>query len=329
MSVKIKLFTTDKLRKKGYPIVIDIYSPPKRKRIATGFFSFPEHWDTNKQIPLPEHPDYDLIYTEIIPIKEKIKYINYKKITDIDEILTLLGEKSTPKSLNFSQFGNQLIGEQIKIGKKANAKVYQNAILQYEKYLKRKIHFADINYTSLSRWKNHLLQSVSKNTVHNYLSTLRAIYNEADKRHIVQDTRPFRGIFKGLTVRNAAQKKKYITKKDIKKLEEVELTGTIDFARDLFLMQFYLGGQDLIDIYHLKKEQINNERIYIQRKKLAGKGYQFDLKIFPKIQDLIDKYENETEYIFPGRKDYDGYNTFRRRYQRYLIKLQKQLQIDL
>ena len=98
--------------------------------------------------------------------------------------------------------------------------------------------------------------------------------------------------------------------------------------RDLFLLQFYFGGQDLIDIYYLKTKNIHNKRVFFQRAKIADRGYEFDLSIIDKAQKIINKY-NADPYLFPGRKDYTGYLTFRNRYGRYLIKIQTQLGIDV
>ena len=327
MSIKLRLDSSGKLYKKGYAIYVDVYISGKRKRIYSGYFSRMNDWDKNRMVPLPSHPDYELLFPEIVKYKQMIKELNVKRSSFEDAIEKLTIKKE--KMVSFSDFSFLLIDEKKQIGKRSNAKIYANVIKQFENFLNKKIEIDDINYNLLNAWKYYLLRKVKPVTVHNYLRTVRAIYNEAVRRGIVDgEVYNFKGLFDGLSIRSSMNRKKYIDKIDILKLELIELSGVVDYVRDLFLMQFYLGGQDLIDVYYLKKSNINNGRVYIERKKLAGKGYVFDLKIFEKMQKIIDKYTGN-EFLFPGRKDAIGYETFRRRYGRYLINLQNKLEINV
>ena len=65
------------------------------------------------------------------------------------------------------------------------------------------------------------------------------------------------------------------------------------------------------------------------RGKLDGAGYEFDLKIVPKAQKIIDKYSKVGEFVFPWRKDFTGYKTFRDNFRRNLIKAQFKLNINV
>jgi integrase len=100
-------------------------------------------------------------------------------------------------------------------------------------------------------------------------------------------------------------------------------------AADLFLLMFYFGGQDLKDIYYLEQSQINNGRIYFQRGKLSGNGYEFDLKITKKAQIILDKYTVAGKYVFAWRKDFAGYKHFRDNLRRSFDKLQELTKIQV
>ena len=328
MKINLKVRWSKRL-KKGFPIIVDIFDNGKRKYLSFGYFTEKNDWDTNKNVPLPSHPDYDFLFPAIIEIKKKIKEIAYENITDYNRIKTLLQGKPVNRYVSFSDFGRQLIEEKKSRELYKNAEIYQTAISDFEKYLGCKITFRDIEYKKLTDYKNKKLMTVRNSTIHNYLRTLRAIYNEAVRRNITDDIQPFRGVFAGLSIRNSMQRKKYIDKNDIAKLENADLSGVSDFIRDLFLLQFYFGGQDLKDIYYLRKDQINDDRAYFERAKLAGRGYVFDLKIFDKTRRILKKYTGTDGYIFPGRKDHTGYNTFYRRYLRYLHDIQTKLDIKV
>ncbi len=328
MKINIKVRYSRRL-KKGYPVIVEMYHNGKRKYLSFGYFTKKNDWDNYKQLPLPSHPDYDYLLPTIIEIKKKLKTIRYNGITDFQQIKVMLQGATATTVNSFSAFGDQLIAEQRKRKLYANARVYNTALRNFEKYLDRKITFNDIEYKNLLRYKDYKLTKVSPNTIHNYLRTIRAIYNEAVRRGYAIDTRPFKNIFTGISVRNSMQRKKYLTKMDIIKLENIELQDVAAYMRDLFLLQFYFGGQDLKDIYFLKRSRYVNGRIYFERGKLSGKGYAFDLRVFEKARAIIEQYTAVDGYIFPGRKDFEGYRTFYRRYLRYLKRLQVKLDINI
>lgn len=237
------------------------------------------------------------------------------------------------KKVDFIQFGYDLAEEKKKlrtakgIVKEGNAKVYDNVLNQFTKY-KSSINVLDIDYNTLVEFKDSQLRiGNKKNTINSYLRTLRAIYNEALRRYKFKvDHKPFEGIFKDVTVKLNRTKKRHISKQTLKILEYFEgnLARGQQEAIDLFLLQFYFGGQDLTDIFYLEKKQVSkNQRIYFTRGKLEDGGYEFDLKIFLKASVILQKYKYGTDgFVFNWRKDFKGYNNFRNRLNKNLRKIQ-------
>lgn len=87
----------------------------------------------------------------------------------------------------------------------------------------------------------------------------------------------------------------------------------------MFLLQFYLGGHDLIDIYHLKKNSIQGNRRFIRRSKLIDNA-----------KDIILKYQstNETnEYLF--NFSYKGYDNFYEMFRRNILCIKRDLNIQI
>lgn len=332
MKISLILLKKKEEYKKGQPVVVQIYHQGKQKRLSFGLFSKPEHWDFSTQRPTELHPDYDYIFPEVIDLKFKIQELERKKELDFNKIEKYLkGDygklKNTSSTDDFFEFADLLIEEKKKNGNLSNAVVYNTAktqLMKYQPYLR----FDDFDYNLLIGFVNEKKrQGVKTTTIHNYLRTLRAIYNQAVLREVTEDNKPFTGVFKGLKVRSHQMRKKYLTMDDIAKIEKAEFTGLMDYTRDLFLLQFYFGGQDLIDVYNLKRSNVDKNRVFFKRSKIAN-GYQFDLLATYKVKQILTKY-NQPNDLLPGRKDFKGYGTFRRRYGRYLIDMQKKLEIEV
>lgn len=334
MNINLKLYKSESAKtKNGFPVIITLREKTRQKRIQFKLFSFIEHWNEEKQMPNPLHPKYVHISQDIIILNNKIEEILKDRLTDFTEVANLLRNSLDrdlqAKGEDFYFFTDQLIDEMKINGSFSNAKVYDTVKVQLKKY-KSDVSFNDFDYNFLIGFINFKkMIGVKSTTIHSYLRTLRAIYNQAIFRKGISDKKPFVGVFKGLKIRSHQSKKKYLSSEDILVLENANLKGLKSYIRDLFLLQFYLGGQDLKDIHYLKYENINEDRIYFKRSKVAS-GYVFDLAITPKVRNILKKYsQNDGEYIFSDRKDYAGYVTFRRRYGKYLVLIQKELNIKI
>lgn len=154
------------------------------------------------------------------------------------------------------------------------------------------------------------------------------MYNKAVLLYKLHDAKPFEGVFTSLKQKSFSSKKKYLDREMLQKLEALELKSEKQKYVDLFLLQFYFGGCDLIDIYYLNKKQLRRGRVNFERTK-TNTGTRIDLKIHPKAAAILAKFENETEYILPFKKDRAVYETFRRTYQRALVYVQKAHAIEI
>lgn len=337
MKITLKLYTSERERKNGFPIICSVVNDGKRRRITFGFYSAREHWDFERNEPNEHHPDQDLLNYELSIIKSRIFGAIRMKLTDVVQVVQFIKqvEQNEQNEQNehrvvlvpsFYSFAETLIQEKEDTGNLSNAKIYSTAIAQLKKFI-FELKFDEIKYSLLIQFVNKKkMDKLKPSSIHNYLRTLRAIYNEGVRRGITEDHKPFEGVFKGLKVRAHQMKKKSLDIEGIRKLENAELSGRFVMARDLFLLQFYLGGQDLVDIYYLKKNAIQGGRVYFKRTKV-GTGYQFDVKLIDQAKTIIEKYESDDEFVFPGRHDFKGYETFRRWFGKYLILIQEREQI--
>lgn len=345
MQGKIFLNTRSGRKSKNgtYPLMCELTGSGKQKLFSLKMKFFEDEWDFEKEEPKKDK-------AKLLLVRKKkgvlgnllLKSLDDSNIT-FDYIKSRLNELSVKKGsdlsikkhggLDFIEFGFQYSNEKRQLvsdkkGKKeGNSRVYDNALNQFAKTIS-KIDVLELDYSILVKFKNVQLQSGNKKTtVHSYLRTLRAIYNEAMRRLKKKvDPHPFEGVFKDVIVKKNRTKKRNISKETIKILENLKgnLAKGQQEAVSLFLLQFYLGGQDLEDIYYLEKRQLSkNDRVYFIRGKLDEGGYEFDVKITEKAKDILKFLDKgKDRFLFPWRKDFKGYTNFRNRVNKNLKKVQ-------
>lgn len=340
MKIELKLLKAKKLTPEGYPLVFEFSHKGKRKQKTIGHSKI-EHFIEDHKTISGKHPDFNVLFPLINEWKTNARKIILSNITDVDKACYMLFdlEKKEP---SFRVFCQELFA-QMKVQAAAfeknnnityrnkiagNLKVYENVTKQFDFYVDD-LPTSEINFHMLNDFKQALiLKGNTKSTIHSYLRTLRAIYNKASLKYGFENTKPFTGVFSGLKLKSYHSKKKHITKVDIQKLESWNGPKLKTEAVDLFLLQFYFGGADLIDLYYLEKKQIVKDRLFFERGK-TNTGKLIDLKIHPKAAAILKKYENKTAYIFDFRKDLKGYETFRSRYAKNLKLVQKELGIEV
>lgn len=324
---------TAQKRKNGFPVKCVITGSGKRRLVSLGINFEMSEWDENKQEPKKDKRSILLIRKKKAILEELI----FKSLDDASVTIDVIARKMKPqssvaskKTSSFYEFADCLIAELQKgvdekgFTKLGNAKIYQTAINQLKKY-RVSVLFSDFNYSFFIDFiKQQKLKGNKKTTINNYLRTYRAIYNEAVRRELTEDKKPFKDVFKSVATRQNRTKKRNISRTSVKILENLKgLAHGQQMAVDFWLLQFYFGGQDFKDLYYLENIQLNRGRVYFVRGKLDETGYQFDLKVFEKAQKIIDKYNTNERFVFPGRKDYQGYLNLLRRMQRNLIIVQK------
>lgn len=329
MKIEIKLHTYKKETSEGFPLVIEITHQGKRKEKKLCYCKKNQFNEQDKMIS-SKHPDYDIMAPILMDLKIRARKIMLSKIVSVEKASEELF-KVDFSGISFSDWAVNLISEMNILADKydlnkdvssrnkikGNIRIYENVMTQFNAIIPS-VLLIDLSYDHLVRFRNyHLGLGNKKNTVHLYLRTLRAIYNKGILKHRLADSKPFKGVFDGLKTKSYDNKKKNITKESIRKLEKFDFGNEKQKFIDLFLLQFYMGGADLIDMYYLKKINYRKNRMYFERGKM-NTGLMIDLGVHPKAKAIIEKYPSGDEWLFPWRKDKLGYEGFRRRYLRAL-----------
>ena len=315
----------------GFPVAAFLSLNGKRKRISLQLYFNLSDWDLKIQLPKNNKRASLLIKKKILFLDQIGLDVSDGKIITLDFIKSGFLGNAISDNKDFFVFFNLIISEKKLAGKIGTADIYETAKNQLLVY-RQKLSFSEIDYNLLSGFKSWKLAAGNKkNTVHTYLRKFKFIYNEAVRRGVVEDTKPFVGVFKGIAVKSNRTKKRYVNKEVIYFLESLtDLAAADQRAVHLWLLMFYFGGQSLKDLYFTRNKNVANGRIFINRLKLDDLGYEFDLKIVVKAQRIIDLYKTSGEYLFGNwRKDEVGYKTFRSGFRRSLLKIQQKYNLQV
>lgn len=139
------------------------------------------------------------------------------------------------------------------------------------------------------------LKGVVPNTISFYIRILRAVYNRAVDREAIADSHPFKHVYTGV----GKTQKRALPLCSIKEIKTLDLSldPSMDFARDMFLMSFYLRGMSFVDMAFLRKSDLSGGRVIYRRRKT---GQQLRIGWTREMQSIVDKYpENATDYLLP------------------------------
>lgn len=140
---------------------------------------------------------------------------------------------------------------------------------------------------SYEAWLKH--RGICRNTISFYMRILRAVYNRAVANGVVAQQYPFRPTYTGID----KTRKRAVDFSVIKTIKEADLSAhpSLELARDLFLMSFYLRGASFIDLAHLRKSDLREGFLCYTRSKT---GQKMKVKWEPLMQEIVEKYQAQT-----------------------------------
>lgn len=212
------------------------------------------------------------------------------------------------------KFMEEVISQLFTIGKLRTAETYTQTFRSFSHFRNGEdILLELIDSDLMQRYQAWLKNNGNKpNTISFYMRILRAVYNRAIEKGLVEDRHPFRHVFTGMerTIKRALSTSALRRLRDLDLSEEPKL----DFARDIFMLSFYFRGMSLIDLAHLTKRNICNNVLVYRRCKT---GQQLYIRMEYPMQRLLDKWPNTENqlYLLPIITD------LRRSRQQYIYAL--------
>lgn len=339
-SVKLMLNKQRMLSSGKFPLVFQIIHQRRKRLIYTKFKLYPEEFnDFLLEVKAGKRTAYSL--TEIRAINKELKR-EYKRILLRIKELENRGEcftvndlvESRKKDVSYFyllQYTELQIARKRKKEKEGIAVAYQSTYVSLKKYIntlserKKDVNMHEVNYGFVMGYEDFLYaQKVSENTVNYYLRNFRTLYNAAIKDGYRQHgDSPF------AYVRTRACKtvKRALSKENMRLLSSLSISNSpyLEFSRDLYLFSFYAQGMAFVDIAFLNKKNIYGGLLTYSRRKSKQLIH---IVVTPQMQKLIDKYSNDSEYLFPIidplNKEQSVYKQYRLalgRINRYLKKL--------
>lgn len=313
-SIKVKYRASSVANREG-AIYYQIIHERKVRQLNTAYHVRPEEWDENRSIVVTKQPCDRKSF--LLSIRERIRW-DVERLTKIARKLDNKGVSYTAEDVidEFKRYASEyslfnymesLIIKFKQNGKTRTAETYTSALNSFKKFLASQASKDDCCKNddlmldcltseimeAYEAW--HKSKGNAPNTVSFYTRILRAVYNRAVEEGITENKNPFKRVYTGVDKTD----KRALPLEIIQKIKvlDLSLTPSLEYARDMFLMSFYLRGMSFIDMAFLKKTDLKNGAVIYRRRKT---GQQLTIGWTSKMQSLIDKYpENSTQYLLP------------------------------
>ncbi len=327
----------------------EVYSHQKK---ADGTYNIKirvTHKRQKKYLPTPWYVSKEDL-TRALKIKNQ-KYLDmiedtlrrYRKICNdvgeglntmsVDQVVDLITRDDTSKAfdLDIVAYTKEYIEKLKAAGRTGNAKIYQIALNSLTRFAERdSISIKEITVKFLNDWIEwiplHPLRETDKRGSRAqglYLAQLRAIYNRAKKEFNDEEAGviriPFSPFNKVDIPKPAISRKRALSVEQMRALAKLPYTTILqpglnrfNFAKDVFLISFFLVGINAADLYTLT--DCKGGRITYQRQKTRNRRAdraEISIKIEPEAMALLNKYRDPTgERVFNFYRHYSSVDTF-------------------
>ena len=213
-----------------------------------------------------------------------------------DDIVTKFSRQANEQSL--FTFMQEAIGQLKRLNRIRTSETYAATLSSFMKFREgQDILLYEVDSDTMMLYEAWLKgKGICPNTISFYMRILRAVYNRAVEKELVEQKHPFKHVYTGIdkTVKRA------VPLKAIKRIKELDLTlkPHLDYARDLFLFSFYTRGMSFIDLAYLKKSDLQNGFLTYRRRKT---NQQLTVKWEKCMAEIVTKYNDysTTQYLLP------------------------------
>ena len=218
-------------------------------------------------------------------IENSIEYMSASTIKDF-----LLKDKKKIHEIDFLEFIDIFSQTTSVPGTKEQYLSLKGSLISFTG---KKLPVSIINLDYLLKYESFLRSRGVQNGVINYMRNFRSLfnkcrdyYNDDDSQNFLIPHYPFKKYV--FPKRKPNSKKHYLDPQEFKLLLKYSPKNAgEEFARDMFLLMFYLIGIEAKDLFHLPKP--TKGRILYDRFKT---GKEFSIKLEPEALEIINKYKH-------------------------------------
>ena len=307
MSTSIKLkFVPSAIKGKTGIICLQLIHHRKIKLLRTRFRLFPDEWDYQGKTVLFGNSDRRRqsylqsvktgLEAELKQLDELIRSLETKSDYTVNELADLYINNS------FNGYLFPFIDYVAKYLKEEHRNKTASILLTTKRSFKHFLCGQDIlldkiNNELMRKYETYLKNTgMMKNTISCYMRSLRSVYNQAVKRGLTSQKKPFANIF----TRVDKTIKRAVNEDVVTRLKNLDLTKNpeLALARDLFMFSFYMRGISFIDMANLRKSNAKNGYIVYFRSKTKQL---LTIKLEECMKEIITRYEWQTidDYLLP------------------------------
>lgn len=309
-TLKLVIFEKKQKADGTCPVYIQVVHNRKPDWINTGVFVRPEFWRDGKVTNKDNKGDANARLKNIelgkkvtdgeqiiLNNKDKLPYLSVK------EVIKLIDGKKLQKDTGIMDFVSFTESRLVELKQQGVMGTYNPLRLtcnRVKDYKGNYLPWDTISESWLKSFEHHYLQKGQKqNTVAIYLTYIRYMYNEAInefKTPELKENYPFgKGKFKIDREPTMNRDLDVETIRQIRDYTSDGLSKRWQVAKDVFMLQVYLLGVNIKDMYNWMPTDVVKGRLQFHR---AKTGRQYNIKIEPEAQAIIDKYQGTTHLLW-------------------------------
>ncbi len=304
-TVKVKFRSSSVSGKEG-SVYYQVIHDRTARQVTTGYKVYAAEWDEKRHdvviahgsaradslLSVHENIRRDMERFNRIILSFMQKGLCFSADNIVEEFRTLVSH------LSLFDFMKGLIVRLKHDGKVRTSETYTSALNSFRRFRNGEDVMLDaLGRELMESYEAYLqAQGLVPNSISFYLRILRAVYHRACEQGLTAAAaNPFARVYTG--VEKTA--KRAVDIKTIRRIKNLDLNTDkpADYARDVFMLSFYMRGMSFIDLAYLKKGDLKNGTVTYRRHKT---GQKLSIRWTQQMQEILDKYPgNKTEYLFP------------------------------
>lgn len=302
-----------------HPVRLQFNANSKTASYSFNIFVSADDWDNKNKCILPT----DKKFKQKNKIIEDVFDRADKYITDLKEKGRLQNNATSIRDgfsdkkevITFMNYFTKVIESK----KSGTNNRYQETYNRINEIKKSELYFEDITKNWLENFVKQLeARGNSVNTIAINLRNIRHVYNSAIDNEIVSlELYPFRK-FK---IEKEDTAHRDMSLRDFKSVMNFNGTKVQNWARDVFMLSFYLIGINMKDLFLL--ENFDNKVKYNR----AKTGRLYNINIEPEARRLIEQFKGE-KYLLNFADQFQLLTSFRNKVNEYLAEIATELKIS-